>query len=69
MRFLLLFTNKKSFQSISFSLQGKQGNNEGHPLAPIKGPAHTYCMSVWTWSCRCWGSCGPPCPGAMLRKL
>lgn len=35
--FLLLFTNKKSFQSISFSLQGKQGHGEGHPSPPHQG--------------------------------
>lgn len=34
--FLLLFTNKKSFQSISFSLPGKQGGGRGAvPRLPL----------------------------------
>lgn len=73
--FLLLFTSRKSFQSTSFSLQGKQGQGGGGVRCAlpspwlVRGHAHTYCMSVWTWSCRCWDSCGPPRPGAVVRKL
>lgn len=35
--FLLLFTNKKSFQSISFSLSGKQGGGCGVAPGPATG--------------------------------
>lgn len=71
--FLLLFTSRKSFQSASFSLSREQGSRRVRRARllpwPPRGHTATYCMSVWTWSCRCWGRWGPPRPGAMVRKL
>lgn len=71
--FLLLFTNRKSFQSISFSLwESREPGAWGGvhpPTPPTLGHPHTHCMSIWTWSCRCWASWGPPWHGAVLRKL
>lgn len=71
--FLLLFTSRKSFQSASFSLPREQGSRRvrraRRPPQPSRAHTATYCMSVWTWSCRCWGRWGHPQPGVMVRKL
>lgn len=72
--FLRLFTNRKSFQSRSRSLEREETGARWLCSAlatscSLMYATRTYFMSFWTWSCRCWGRCGPPLLGAVARKL